>query len=169
MDRPRRSDCTAGQLDGEAGWWTTSGITGLPPLARVMRVGRQQQPRFQSQSLSSSQTTSRDAKPTQYIEITHPHNVNSKLAFHKVTSFHQHYSTFTLKTYHHPEHWFRQMTSPSHLHTQARVKPKKYIQPYLHKVFAWTKQNNFTLNPDKTTCTLFTADPAVFTNNRISK
>ena len=30
---------------------------------------------------------------------------------------------------------------------------KKYIQPYLHKVFAWTKQNNLLLNPDKTTCT----------------
>ena len=40
---------------------------------------------------SSSQTTSRGAKPTQHIEITHPHNVNSKLAFHKVASFHQHY------------------------------------------------------------------------------
>ena len=24
VDRPRRSDCTAGQMDGEAGWWTTS-------------------------------------------------------------------------------------------------------------------------------------------------
>ena len=40
---PRRSDCTAGQMDGEAGWWTTSGNIGLPPLARVMGVGRQQQ------------------------------------------------------------------------------------------------------------------------------
>ena len=30
-------------LDGEAGWWTTSGNIGLPPLARVMGVGRQQQ------------------------------------------------------------------------------------------------------------------------------
>ena len=30
-------------MDGEAGWWTTSGNTGLPPLARVMGVGRQQQ------------------------------------------------------------------------------------------------------------------------------
>ena len=29
---------------------------------------------------------------------------------------------------------------------------KKCIQPYLHKVFAWTKQNNLLLNPDKTTC-----------------
>ena len=28
---------------------------------------------------------------------------------------------------------------------------KKYIQPYLHKVFAWTKQNNLTLNPEKKT------------------
>ena len=42
MDRPRRSDCTAGQMDGEAGWWTTCGNIGLPPLARVMGVGRQQ-------------------------------------------------------------------------------------------------------------------------------
>ena len=32
----------AGQMDGEAGWWTTSGNIGLPPLARVMGVGRQQ-------------------------------------------------------------------------------------------------------------------------------
>ena len=32
-------------MDGEAGWWTTSGIIGLPPLARVMGVGRQQQGR----------------------------------------------------------------------------------------------------------------------------
>ena len=29
-------------MDGEAGWWTTSGKIGLPPLARVMEVGRQQ-------------------------------------------------------------------------------------------------------------------------------
>ena len=32
-----------GQMDGEADWWTTSGNIGLPPLARVMGVGRQQQ------------------------------------------------------------------------------------------------------------------------------
>ena len=42
---------------------------------------------------------------------------------------------------------------------------KKYIQPYLQNVFAWTKQNNLILNPDKTTCTLFTPDPAEFTSN----
>ena len=42
---------------------------------------------------------------------------------------------------------------------------KKYIQPYQHKVFAWTKQNNLLLNPDKTTCTLFTPDPAEYTSN----
>ena len=34
---------------------------------------------------------------------------------------------------------------------------KKYIQPYL--------QNNLTLNPDKTTCTLFTPDPAEYKSN----
>ena len=27
-------------MDGEAGWWTTSGNIGLPPLARAMGVGR---------------------------------------------------------------------------------------------------------------------------------
>ena len=43
VDRTRRSDCTAGQMDGEAGWWTTRGNIGLPPQARVMGVGRQQQ------------------------------------------------------------------------------------------------------------------------------
>ena len=47
-------------------------------------------------------------------------------------------------------------------HTSAA---KKYIQPYQHKVFAWTKQNNLLLNPDKTTCTLFTPDPAEYTSN----
>ena len=31
VDRPRRGDCTAGQMDGEAGWWTTTWKIGLPP------------------------------------------------------------------------------------------------------------------------------------------
>ena len=86
------------------------------------------QTNIQAQSLSSSQTTSRDAKPTQHIEITHPNNVNLKLAFHKVASFHPHYSTFTPQTYHHPVHRFRswpmQMTSQSYPHTQVRVQPR---------------------------------------------
>ena len=42
---------------------------------------------------------------------------------------------------------------------------KKYIEPYLYKVFAWTKQYNLILNPDKTTCTMFTPDPAEYTSN----
>ena len=50
----------------------------------------------------------------------------------------------------------------THTNTSA---VKKYIQPYLHKVFAWTKQNNLTLNPDRTTCTLFTPDPAEYKSN----
>ena len=41
----------------------------------------------------------------------------------------------------------------------------KYIQPYIQKVFALTKQNNVILNPDKTTCTLVTPDPAEYTRN----
>ena len=43
---------------------------------------------------------------------------------------------------------------------------KKYIQPYQHKVCTWTKQKNLTLNPDKTTCTLFTPNPAEYKSNR---
>ena len=31
MVRPRRSECTADQIAGEAGWCTTSGKIGLPP------------------------------------------------------------------------------------------------------------------------------------------
>ena len=45
----------------------------------------------------------------------------------------------------------------THTSTSAAM---KYIQPYLQKVFAWTKQINLILNPDKTTCKLFTPDPA---------
>ena len=47
----------------------------------------------------------------------------------------------------------------THTRTSAA---KKYIQPFIHTVFAWTKQNNLILNPDKTTCTLFTPDPAEY-------
>ena len=64
--------------------------------------------------------------PTQHIEITHPHNANSKLAFHKVASFHQRFNFYT-----------------------ADIPP----------------QNNLTLNPDKTTCTLFAPDPAEYKSN----
>ena len=42
---------------------------------------------------------------------------------------------------------------------------RTYIQPYLDKVFAWTKHNNLHINPDKTTCTLFTPDPAEYNAN----
>ena len=107
---------------------------------------------FQAQSLSSSQITSRDAK---HIEITHPNNVNLKLAFHKVASFH--YLTFTsdLPPPSAPVQVMAYVDditiTSTHTSTSAA---KKYIQPYLHKVFAWTKQNNLLLNPDKTTCTL---------------
>ena len=50
----------------------------------------------------------------------------------------------------------------THTSTSAAM---KYIQPYLHKVFAWTKQNNVTLNRDKTICTLFTPDPTEYKSN----
>ena len=110
-----------------------------------------------------------DAKPTQHIEITHPNNVNLKLAFHKVASFHPHYLTFTPQTYHHQVHRFRswptQTTSQSHPHTQVRVQPRNTYNHTYIKILPWTKQNNLLLNPDKTVCTLFTPDPAEYTSN----
>ena len=45
----------------------------------------------------------------------------------------------------------------------SRSAGKKYIQPYLHNVLP--VQNNLTLNPDKTTCTLITPDPAKYKSN----
>ena len=89
-----------------------------------------------------------------------------KTGVHKMPSFHQHYSTYTLQTYNHQEHQFRswhtQMTSPSHLHTQARVQPRNtYNHTY---IMLLPGQNNLTLNPDKTTCTLFAPDPSEINN-----
>ena len=49
-------------------------------------------------------------------------------------------------------------------HTSMSV-ARKYMQPYLHKVYDWTKHNNLIINPDKTTCTLFTPDPAEYNSN----
>ena len=104
--------------------------------------------------LAILQTILRDTQPTQHIEIAHPDNL--KLAFHKVASFHPHYLKCTPQTYHHPVYRFRswpmQTTSPSH--------------PYLHKKIVWTQQNNnLILNPDKTTCTVFTLDHAEYMSN----
>ena len=49
VDRPRRSGCTAGR-------WTKSGNIGLPPLARVMGVGRQQHHKEEEYSRPSLMT-----------------------------------------------------------------------------------------------------------------
>ena len=46
---------------------------------------------------------------------------------------------------------------------------KKCIQPYIHKVFAWTNHNNLTLNPDKTIFTIVTPDPAEYLSNLVLK
>ena len=39
-DRPRWSDGVAGQMERYSGWWTKSGMIGLPPQTRVKGVGR---------------------------------------------------------------------------------------------------------------------------------
>ena len=58
------------------------------------------------------------------------------------------------------------MTSPSHIHTQARVQPRNTNN---HSYIKFLHGQNITishsLNPDKTTCTLFTPDPAEYKSN----
>ena len=56
------------------------------------------------------------------------------------------------------------MTSPSHLHTQTRVQPINTFNHTYIKLLPG-QQQNFTLNPDKTTWTLFTPDPAEYKSN----
>ena len=74
---------------------------------------------------------------------------SSSLLFHSLTR-----TTFayTLQTYHHQEHRFRswptQITSPSHLHTQARVQRRNtYNHTYIK--FLPGQNKTITLNPDK--------------------
>ena len=38
------------------------------------------------------------------------------------------------------------------------------LQPYLNTIHHWTKENNLLLNPDKSSATLFTPDPAEYSN-----
>ena len=75
-----------------------------------------------------------------------------KTAFHRVASFHPHYLTFSPQIYHHPVHpeppgsghgLRRRHHHHIHIHTSTSA-AKKYIQPYLHIVFAWTKQKSHT-------------------------
>ena len=77
-------------------------------------------------------------------ETTSPYSVRLKLTFLKEASYHPPYLTST--------------------HTSMSA-ARKYIQPYLHKVYDWTQHNNLIINPDKTTCTLFIPDPAEYNSN----
>ena len=56
------------------------------------------------------------------------------------------------------------MTSPSHLHTQTRVQPRNTYN-HTYKRFLPGHNETISLNPDKTTCTLFTQDPAEYKSN----
>ena len=47
------------------------------------------------------------------------------------------------------------LTSHENFHTAVST-----LQPYLDEIYTWTKSNDLQLNPDKSTCTLFTPDPA---------
>ena len=57
------------------------------------------------------------------------------------------------------------MTSLSHRHDTIMTAAKNTCNHTYIKFFAWTKQNNLTLSPGKTTCTLLTPDPAEYKSN----
>jgi retron-type reverse transcriptase len=47
------------------------------------------------------------------------------------------------------------------LTSHVKVKEaEKALQPYLNDIFNWTVENDLLLNPTKSSCTLFTPDPA---------
>ena len=87
--------------------------------------------------------------------INKPHiHVNFKMAFQGASSRPHCILTTT------------QSTSSGHvLHMNDTHTSTSAAKKYTHKVFAWTKQNNLTLNPDKTTGILFTPDPAEHMSN----
>ena len=61
--------------------------------------------------------------------------------------------------------WPTQTTSQSRRHTQVRVQPRNTYNHTYIKFLPGQNKNNLILNPDKTTCTLFTPDPAEYTSN----
>ena len=44
---------------------------------------------------------------------------------------------------------------------------KQNLQPYLNKIFEWTKENDLQINASKSISTLFTTDPSEY-NNKLS-
>ena len=108
-------------------------------------------------------------KRNQHTETTHPY-VNLKLVFLKVASSHP-LDTLNIYTAELPPPSapaqvmaYADDITITYTHTSTSA-ARKYISPHLQKVFVWTKQNNLTLNPDKTTCILFTPDPAEYRSN----
>ena len=107
--------------------------------------------------IKSSQTTLRDAKPTQHVETTHSDNVNLKLAFHKVAFFHPHYLIFTP-----PDLPVQVMAYADDITITSTHNPHTRMQPrntYNHTYIKFLPGQN------KTTCTLFTPDPAEYTSS----
>ena len=51
--------------------------------------------------------------------------------------------------------------NPTASHVDYKI-AQNNLQPYLEDIFDWTKRNDLILNPDKSTVTLFTPDPAEY-------
>ena len=51
--------------------------------------------------------------------------------------------------------------NPTASHVDYKI-AQNNLQPYLEDIFNWTQKNDLILNPDKSTATLFTPDPAEY-------
>ena len=109
---------------------------------------------------NTSQTTSKDAKHTPHSETKLQHNANSKMVFHKAAFYHPNSSTYTHLTPVKLTTYEDNITITS-THNDINI-AKANIQSYLHEIHTWAQTNNLILNTDKTTCTLFTPDPAEY-------
>ena len=99
-------------MDGEAGWWTTSGNIGLPPLARAMGVGRQQQQQDTNHTSTTHFAALKRYFPDSLVApMSNSEQINYTFSNHTYTKstpnhIHHHYAPFVTLTYHNRHHLF---------------------------------------------------------------
>ena len=108
-------------------------------------------------------TSERRTKSMQIKRIT-----SEKLGSLKAEFYRQHVSTPTPLTFRNPPPpsdviltSYADVMNPVASHKNYH-KAEELLQPYLQIIYDWTTENDLILNPDKSTATLLTPDPAEF-------